>query len=73
LNFLQKLPLIFAFSLIGFNLDAYAQQEEPIAIDLVSSVESVLPGDIFTAALRVRMESGWHTYWINPGDSGAAP
>ena len=73
MNFLQKLPLIFAFSLIGFNLDVYAQQEEPIAIDLVSSVESVNPGDIFTAALRVRMESGWHTYWINPGDSGAAP
>ena len=73
MNFLQKVPLVFAFFLIGFNLDVFAQQEEPIAIDLVSSVESVLPGDIFTAALRVRMESGWHTYWINPGDSGAMP
>lgn len=25
------------------------------------------------AALRFRMEDGWHIYWRNPGDSGAAP
>ena len=30
-------------------------------------------GGRFRAALRLRMAQGWHTYWQNPGDAGAAP
>jgi thiol:disulfide interchange protein len=25
------------------------------------------PGDTVTAALRLQMDEGWHTYWVNPG------
>lgn len=25
------------------------------------------PGDTITAALRLQMDEGWHTYWVNPG------
>jgi thiol:disulfide interchange protein DsbD len=33
-------------------------------------VSSVAPGESFTAALRIDMEEGWHSYWKNPGDAG---
>lgn len=31
------------------------------------------PGDTVTLAWVIRPESGWHIYWKNPGNSGAAP
>ncbi len=37
---------------------------------LVSEVTSITPGEAFTVALRLEMDEGWHSYWINPGDSG---
>ena len=73
MKFFKKLLITSAFFLTGVNPNLYAQQEEPITIDLISSVKSVFPGSVIEAALRVQMENGWHTYWINPGDSGAAP
>ena len=33
-------------------------------------VASVAPGEPFTAALRLDMETNWHSYWKNPGDAG---
>ena len=29
-----------------------------------------MPGRSFHVALRQQIEAGWHTYWLNPGDSG---
>ncbi len=37
---------------------------------LVLSASAVKPGDTITAALRLEMASGWHTYWKNSGASG---
>ena len=73
MKFLKKMLTTLALFLTGFNANLYAQQAEPITIDLISSVKSISPGNVIEAALRVQMENGWHTYWINPGDSGAAP
>ncbi|MDD5349136.1 MAG: protein-disulfide reductase DsbD family protein [Chthoniobacteraceae bacterium] len=42
----------------------------PVAADLVAETTAAVPGKPFTAALRLRMAPGWHTYWENPGDSG---
>lgn len=36
-------------------------------VDLVLSADSARPGDTLTAGLRLRMKSGWHVYWRNPG------
>ncbi|MEM1057341.1 MAG: protein-disulfide reductase DsbD domain-containing protein [Bacteroidota bacterium] len=38
--------------------------------DLVSSVESVAPGDSFEVALVLTQEPTWHSYWLNGGDAG---
>src|SRR5688572_18333991 len=38
--------------------------------ELVAETRSAQPGKPFWAALRLRMEEHWHTYWHDPGDSG---
>ena len=41
-----------------------------IRAELFSDAESAAPGDTLTLALRLLPDDGWHTYWMNPGDSG---
>jgi thiol:disulfide interchange protein len=57
---------------------AWAAESTPVAstratASLVTDVDSIAPGRPFHAALRLRLASGWHTYWRNPGDAGEAP
>src|SRR6202008_3713117 len=40
---------------------------------LLSEGASIEPGAPFWLGLRQRIAPGWHTYWLNPGDSGEAP
>lgn len=37
---------------------------------LVSNHDDVAPGQELYVALRTLMDPKWHTYWLNPGDSG---
>ena len=37
---------------------------------LLLEVEEVRPGTTVTAAVRLQMPPGWHTYWRNPGEAG---
>ncbi|WPB57840.1 protein-disulfide reductase DsbD family protein [Xylophilus sp. GOD-11R] len=37
---------------------------------VVAAPEGVVPGGRFQAALRIVHQPHWHTYWLNPGDSG---
>ena len=39
-------------------------------VDLLLADRSVRPGDTTQVGVRLRMDQGWHTYWVNPGDSG---
>lgn len=41
-----------------------------IRAELFSDAQRVAPGDTLTLALRLQPDDGWHTYWMNPGDSG---
>ena len=43
-----------------------------VAIEAVAEQQSVEPGQSFRVAFIERIEPGWHTYWINPGDAGQA-
>ncbi len=38
--------------------------------DLLAETSAVAPGQPVTVALRLKMDPGWHTYWINYGDAG---
>lgn len=47
--------------------------EQPqLRAQLLSEVQQVAAGDRFTVALKLMPDTGWHTYWMNPGDSGLA-
>ena len=51
-----------------------AAAEPPrVRVELVSDVGAIAPGQRFWVALHQRIERGWHTYWVNPGDSGEPP
>lgn len=41
-----------------------------VQIELLPDETAVSPGDTVTIALKQTIKPGWHTYWINPGDSG---
>ena len=43
------------------------------SVSLVSEADSVSPGKPVRLGLRFVLRPGWHTYWSNPGDAGAAP
>ncbi len=37
---------------------------------LVTDVAAAVPGGSVDVALRLRLDDGWHAYWLNPGDAG---
>jgi len=43
-----------------------------VQVDLLAEPSTARPGEAFDALLRMRIAPGWHTYWMNPGDSGLA-
>ena len=43
---------------------------ERVQVRILSDRAGVVPGDPFTLALEQHIIPGWHTYWLNPGDSG---
>ncbi len=45
---------------------------ELVTADLITDQVVVMPGQAINIGVRLKMEPGWHTYWLNPGDSGLA-
>jgi DsbC/DsbD-like thiol-disulfide interchange protein len=39
-------------------------------VELVAEDQSIAPGRTLYVGLHFQLEKGWHTYWVNPGDSG---
>ncbi len=42
-----------------------------VEAELISEMDAVVPGAPMWVGLRLVIRPGWHTYWRNPGDSGA--
>ncbi len=47
-------------------------RKDNVTVELLSGVESLQPGQPFEVALKMDLDPGWHTYWINPGSPGEA-
>ncbi|MEO1191315.1 MAG: protein-disulfide reductase DsbD domain-containing protein [Pseudomonadota bacterium] len=67
--------LLAAFLLFCFTGPAWAAASDPagterVQVRFLSDVAAVSPGETFTLALEQRIIPKWHTYWLNPGDSG---
>ena len=55
-----------------FWLLAAAAQAAHTEAQLLLAAEQARPGDTVLAGVKLTMESGWHTYWKNPGAAGQA-
>jgi thiol:disulfide interchange protein len=68
----QNMRRLFAF-LFVFLLAAPAFAGAPhVQVRLVPDRLAVAPGGRLRVALEQSIAPGWHTYWKNPGDAGAA-
>ena len=45
-------------------------ERDHVKVSLISEQSGVVPGTTSWIGLRLTHEPHWHTYWINPGDSG---
>src|SRR4029077_9580140 len=66
--------LIVAAALAGARIPAALAASEPpsprVRGELLREAQSIAPGERFWVGLRQQIAPGWHTYWMNPGDSG---
>lgn len=44
-----------------------------LTVELVTERAAIAPNSDFLAGLHFILDSGWHIYWINPGDAGLPP
>jgi DsbC/DsbD-like thiol-disulfide interchange protein len=49
---------------------ARARAENHVAVTLVSEQTALVPGKTAWLGIILKHEPHWHTYWVNPGDSG---
>ncbi len=74
---MMRVVLAFLLSLLlplpGMAVESRAVVSPRATVTLVADRAAIAPGESFRALLRIRMAPGWHTYWSNAGDAGAAP
>ena len=59
-----------AIALVCLSATLHAGEPSHVNVALIPEVRTIAPGTPFTVAVRLKMDPRWHTYWINPGDSG---
>ncbi|HEX4067430.1 MAG TPA: protein-disulfide reductase DsbD domain-containing protein [Acidobacteriaceae bacterium] len=76
----RSLPLAFFLGAVACFVASAAHAapkasvEAPhVTVTLLVPPAQIYPGQTFTAGLDFKMESGWHVYWQNAGDSGEPP
>jgi thiol:disulfide interchange protein DsbD len=50
--------------------DFGAPPQDVSSAKLILDHRTVVPGQPFWAGVQITQEDGWHSYWVNPGDSG---
>jgi thiol:disulfide interchange protein/DsbC/DsbD-like thiol-disulfide interchange protein len=70
LRFLSIAAFALACSATAHAADSARTDE--VAVRLFAATTSVQPGQALQVGLQQRLAEHWHTYWINPGDSGLA-
>jgi DsbC/DsbD-like thiol-disulfide interchange protein len=61
------------FLLLAMTVFAENPAVEHAQVELVSEEEAIVPRQQIRLGIRFDLEPGWHTYWVNPGDSGEPP
>ena len=69
---LAALIASLSLGLISAPVQAQPVNTGHLEAQLVAQDQGAVPGSTITVALSQKIATGWHTYWRNPGDSGAA-
>src|ERR1700742_2836022 len=69
---MKKLALLIALLISGPALAQDMDTLPKVHARLIPEDLAAPPGGHITVALEEQIRDGWHTYWINPGDAGAA-
>ena len=69
---LRAAAVVLSIALLAGCGDKAEHVGDHVRVRLVSEQAIVTPGNPFWAGLLQTLDDGWHTYWRNPGDSGAA-
>lgn len=64
---------LLLLTLILLTTTVVANPSNKAKATLLSSHSVITPGETLYMALSLVPDKGWHTYWKNPGDSGAPP
>jgi thiol:disulfide interchange protein/DsbC/DsbD-like thiol-disulfide interchange protein len=66
----------FALPLAAWAQDSSQQSRRPapeyVQTRLIAEQTAIKPGETLTIAIDQTISDDWHTYWVNPGDSGEA-
>src|SRR4029450_5382357 len=68
----RLLALGLLLALIAGAPAARAADAPLVRVDLIVETVGIAPGGAAWGGIRPGAAPGWHTYWINPGDSGEA-
>lgn len=66
--FLTFLALLLPFSATAAQSDSIRLEQSNVQI--LSSVDSIQPGDEFLIGVHIDLDDHWHTYTYDPGDAG---
>ncbi len=72
---MKRKSRVVALAGLVASLSTMAAEQGPVrrdhvTVELISSVATAAPGSTVEVGLRLVHDPGWHTYWLNPGDSG---
>lgn len=68
---LKHLLHIILFATLGLSTPSFAGETgKHVSVRLLADKTQVEGGNQITIGIEQKLERGWHTYWINPGDSG---
>jgi thiol:disulfide interchange protein/DsbC/DsbD-like thiol-disulfide interchange protein len=68
------LTVVAAFLLFAPSVHAQAVDKDNgnrVTVRLLAEKTTLMPGDEIWIGVEQNIAQGWHTYWVNPGDSGA--
>lgn len=69
--YIISLFVLLIFSAYGYSASNKASTEQ-VTAEIVASVDAVYPGAEIYLGINQKIIPHWHTYWVNPGDSGNA-
>ena len=64
---------ILIFGLLGMGLASAGEKSGHAELELLLGSKAYSPGTVVEAGIRLKIEEGWHSYWVNPGEGGMAP